>query len=74
LCTFWVTNHNYIFDKEFGKSFFFEEKVISYGIKKGKLDSHFHGNDKKKRGNDLREVEEITSPYYEITTDDISLV
>ena len=39
------------------------------------MDSHFHGNDKKKRGNDMREGGKIVPPfYYEIATDDIQLI
>jgi hypothetical protein len=38
--------------------------VIGFSLldKKGKMDSHFHGNNKKKRGNDMREGKRL-SPF-----------
>jgi len=61
-----------IYSTKFCKILLFEEKVISYWMGGGRLDSHFHGNDRKKRGDDMREVGKIVLPfYYEIATDDV---
>jgi len=53
-------NHNYIFNKEFEKSFFLGEKVISYWIKKERWIPTFVGMTEGWGGNDMREEEEIT--------------
>jgi len=47
-------NHNYIFNKGLENPSFLKKKLLVLD-KKGKMDSHFHGNYKKKRGNDTRE-------------------
>jgi len=62
--------YTFIFDKVLENPSLLKKKLLVIGFllldKKGKMDSHFHGNDrrggwndKKKRGNDMKEGEKI---------------